>query len=163
MLLPVYNQIKQTLTAITAIKLIDWFNAQYDGIIHTSPCIFIEFPEQLNFQTLSRDVQQAELKIGIHLVSKVMSAQDKSIDEASIAAHDVNCNEIYKLIQGKRDNTGDWLQYNSLNRTGYRHYHDLQGWFVTVQDFECMIYQKSVKDMITIARPEVVVSSHVTI
>ena len=53
MLLEAYRAIKTELeNKTTGIKLIDWFNDQYNGTIHTVPAVFVEFPKPLQFETL---------------------------------------------------------------------------------------------------------------
>lgn len=154
MLLKPYNYLKNQLSSIAEIKLIDWFNDQYSGTIHTAPAVFIEFPGNLRFETLRKNVQQAPFIARIHTISKVLMNADNSIDAASIQLHENINDAIYARLQGCRLIDTDRLLCNSLSRSVYEHHQYLQGWMVTTQDFESVIYQHEVP-AITIPRPDV--------
>ncbi len=134
-------------------KIIDWFNDQYAGVIHAEPAIFIEFPDALEFETLRQDVQQAEFTIRIHLASKAIQKQDRTISEDVIETHFNICDKIYYKLQGYRLQEGDMLIFNSLARTNYEHHQYMQGWMVTTQDFEGVIYQDE-RQQQTVKQPE---------
>lgn len=141
MLLNPYRALKSQLSSIEGIKLIDWFNDQYEGTIHTAPALFVEFPNDLRFETLSKKIQQAPFMVRIHTVSKVIAQQDNSINETSIENHDMLCDAVYDKLQGFRKIENDKLLFNSLSRSNYQHHQYLKGWMITTQDFEAMIYQ----------------------
>jgi hypothetical protein len=157
MLLIPYQQIKQRLDGIAGVRLLQWFNNQYEGTIHAVPAVFIEFLNELKFETVRRDVQQAEMKVRIHAVSKVLSAQDGSIPEAQIEAHEAICDEIYFRLQGFRSapDASGFLLFNSMMRTAYRHHHYNLGWMLVTQDFDCMIYQNERTQGTALVAPEI--------
>ena len=143
MLLEAYRAIKTELeNKTTGIKLIDWFNDQYSGTIHTVPAVFVEFPKPLQFETLKGQIQQAEFTVKIHLASQIKADVSKRIDETLIETHENLVKAIYFAMQGFSANygTGEKL-FNSIGRTEYEHHQYIKGWFVTMQHFEGVIYQ----------------------
>lgn len=154
MLLEPYQKLKEKLTGINLVKKIDYFNDQYSGILHTIPVLFIEFPETLRFETISKQQQQADFKARIHVVSKVMQNADKSIDENSIGQHFTICNDVFFRLQGYRADDGTRLIFNSLTRTVFEHHQEMQGFMVTTQDFEGIIYAY-LPELQKIGRPDV--------
>ncbi len=143
MLLEAYRAIKNKLqTDIPELKLIDWFNDQYSGTIHTVPAVFIEFPNELNFKNARREFQISKFKARIHLVTKALSDNSKHIKEELIQEHETLSQKIfYSLHQLWAMYEADKKLFDSLTRTTYQHYQYLKGWLITTQDFESQIYQ----------------------
>ncbi|MEA3450281.1 MAG: hypothetical protein U9Q83_00090 [Bacteroidota bacterium] len=146
MLLPVYNALQTKLNGIPNVQHLDWFNDQYAGTIHAEPGIFIEFPEPIPTEILRKNTQQGELIIRIHVYSKAVAQIDKSIDKTVIAKHFDITEEVFQRLQGFRSADEDKLLFNSLDRTAFQHHQYMQGWFVTTQDFECIIYDMKPED-----------------
>lgn len=153
MLLKPYQILKQKLIDIPNIKHIDYFNDQYSGVLHTAPVLFVEFPEALQFETMGKEMQQALLKVRIHAVSKVMHNADKSISESSLETHFTICNNIWERLQGFRADDGAKTVFNSLARTTFEHHQELEGFMVTYQDFEGVIYSYAA-DKQKVAKPD---------
>ncbi len=149
MLLKTYQKIKQKLSVIPEVKLLTWFNDQYEGTIHTVPAIFIEFPNELLLETLSKKNQQAPLTVRIHTVSKLISETDGSINETDIESHEAINDQVYNLLHGLVAKENDKLIFNSLARTRYLQHQYLQGWYVTTQDFEGIIYENQIEQTLT--------------
>lgn len=141
MLLPVYNALQTKLDGIQDVKHLDWFNDQYAGTIHAEPGIFIEFPDDIPMATVRKATQQGDLTIRIHVYSKLVPMQDKSLDKSIIEKHFAIVQEVFKRLQGFRAESGDNLLFNSMNRTIFQHHQYMEGWFVTTQDFETMLYE----------------------
>ena len=141
MLLKPYRILKDRLTGIPNVKLIDFFNDQYSGIIHAQPGIFIEFHEDLNFETLNFKVKQAELKLRIHIYSKILTDTDKSINEANLETHEAIYNEVVNRLEGYNYKEGDKLLFNSLTEFKYAQEQKVNGWHISFHDFEAMIYK----------------------
>lgn len=140
MLLAVFNEIKTKLTGIDRVQLIDWFNNQYEGTIHAEPALFIEFPESLVMQQLNDKYQQALLTIRIHTVSKVLSAQDGSIDASSLQLHEAINRAVYLRLQGVKCSNDITPVFSHLSRVRYEHFQHDRGWMLTLQDFETIVY-----------------------
>jgi hypothetical protein len=159
MLLKPYKNLKSQLSDIEGIKLIDWFNDQYAGTIHTEPAIFIEFPVALKFETKSKQIQQAPFVVRVHMVTKAIQKQDNSILESVIDSHFASCEAIYYKLQGYRYAENDKLIHNSLARTEFMHHQYMQGWMISTQDFECMLYQhEQVKEKTEMPNPVITIS-----
>lgn len=157
MLLKAYNALQTKLNDIPNIKHLDWFNDQYAGTIHAAPGIFIEFKDPLIMETLSKGVQQAPFSTTIHVYSKVVPQQDKSLDLVKIAEHFEIVQEVYSRLHGFRANDGDNLLFNSLSRKAYQHHQYMQGWFVTTQDFESIIYDIAETTVAPSPKPTVII------
>ena len=102
--------------------------------------------------TTRKATQHGDLTVRIHVFSKLVAMQDKSLDKTVIEKHFAIVQEAYTRLQGFRENDGENLIFNSMNRTVFQHHQYLQGWFVTTQDFECMIY--NIEEELTHAVPE---------
>ncbi|MBN1250674.1 MAG: hypothetical protein JXA16_00965 [Bacteroidales bacterium] len=147
--------LKLQLLDIPGIKLIEYFNDQYSGILHTAPVLFIEFPDALSFETLSKDMQQAAFKARIHTVTKVIQKADKSINEDSVEGHFNICDAVFEKLQGFRaiDENGQ-LIFNSVSMTVFEHHQEMRGFMVTTQDFEGIVYHRK-SSVIAFSRPNV--------
>ena len=155
----VYKILKERLNGIAGVKHIDWFNDQYSGIIHTEPGILIEFVGNQRTETLQGQTQQIELSVRIHVYSKVIMREDKSVDEGKIDSHFEIVKEVYRRLQGYRSKIyrqepedNNELIFNSMQRTGIEHHQYMRGWFVTTQDFQMMGYD--IEETLTTTRPE---------
>lgn len=148
MLLKPYQIIKQQLIAIEGIKLITWFNNQIKaGTLHTVPIVLIEFPEGLTPETLNRQEQQAELIIRVHLVSKLHSDKDGSVQDSLMETHEQLAQLIYNQLHGFSYEENDEQIINSLDRTTYLLDMDNPGLAISSQEFECLLYQPTVTPM----------------
>jgi hypothetical protein len=157
MLLQPYRKIKERLQGIASIKLIDWFNDQYGGVIHTEPCLFIEFLNAIEMDTLSGKTQEGEMTVRVHSVSKVLAYKDNRINETAIESHELINKAVYGLLQGYRASNGEALIFNSMMRRRYEHHHYMQGWMVTTQDFDCIVYDlESVSKLENVPEADVV-------
>jgi len=126
----------------TGIKLLDWFNDQYQGIIHTSPAVFIEFPEPLPARTNRFQFQVLDFTVRIHLVNALKTDNSKKFDINVLKNHEAQTEQIYYALQGFRaDYEPQKILFDSLMRTVFEHHHYLKGWLVTTQDFKSRIYQ----------------------
>jgi len=136
----IFQKIKDRLNSIEGIKLIDRFNNQYEGIIINSPNIYIEFVGPTKTQTQRYKTQLCITKLRVHLVSKILMLQDKSISNDSIESHDLFVDQIYNLLQGYSFTENGITLFNSMNRIELEEHNYNQGWFITTQDFEMTAY-----------------------
>lgn len=139
-----FNYIKTELqTAFPDLKLITWYNAQFDSkTIHTVPAILIEFPDELNPETLNRQLQQIPLVIRIYLVHKIHSDKDGDINSSLMQQHELFANNIYDYIQEYAVEGENGTELNSFDRIAYKLDMSYPGFAVTYQDFECLYYQQ---------------------
>ena len=157
MLLKVYNELQTKLIDVPNVKLVEWFNDQYSGTIHAEPGIFIEFPNPIPMETLRKKTQQGDLLIRIHVYSKLIAKVDKSLDKSIIERHFNITDSVFQLLQGFRSVEGDKLLFNSLDRIEIQHHQYLQGWFVTTQDFECVLYDIKSEILTPTPSPEITI------
>lgn len=161
MLLKVFNHLKSQLSeALGAdVKLIDWFNDQYSGTIHATPAVFVEFVGQLKFETTAKQYQQSAFTVRVHLASTGIMKQDNTIDSDIVQAHFDITEKIYFALQGLRVIDAGKMVFNSLGRTTFEHHQYMQGWMITTQDFEGMIYQheKQKQKLETAPEPEITI------
>ncbi len=138
MLYNIYNYLKQYIqTAIPSLKRIDWYNDQLtNGVVIVSPSVFIEFPGQLQTQTLSKEKQAVLLTVRIHLVSKILGHKDQSFDDMLLRQHFELNKQLWQILQGQSGIAEDGTQlFTSMDRIAIEHIQYLHGWFVTMQDF----------------------------
>lgn len=144
MLEKIETKIETKLSSITEVKLIDWFNDQYSGTLHTVPAIFIEFPDSLVWKTLRGTFQSSNINVRIHLASKILPDLSGKLSKTLISEHEEIVDKIFYAISGYNDNydSGEKL-FESLRRTALERIQYLKGWFITTQDFHTTIYQRS--------------------
>jgi len=145
-LTPIFNNIKTRLGEISEIKLITWYNNQdAEGILHTTPAVFIEFPDAMDIQQLQGQYQQMPLKISTWLITKILSQADGSVSDTLMADHETIAQDIYNQLHLKRVIDDDGFNVtNSFVRTLNELDMSNPGIVITKQDFECMAYQRPV-------------------
>ncbi len=154
-LTPIFQFIHDQLEVEKQIKLITWYNNQdINGIIHTEPAVFVEFPEPVQCEQLQGQYQQAVLLVRVHLVSKIHKGKDGSINKTLVADHEQIAQLIYHrlhlkpveaIVQPEGAAPGVLTRFtNTLTRTALQFAMTETGWAITQQDFQCMIYQRPV-------------------
>jgi hypothetical protein len=151
-LTPIFNNIKERIILNENIKLVTWYNNQdAEGILHTTPAVFIEFPEAMAIQQLQGQYQQMPLKIRLWLISKIISQADGSVSDTLMQEHETLAQDIYNRLHLKRvieDNEENVT--NSFVRTLCELDMSNPGIVITKQDFECTAYQRPVNAETTI-------------
>jgi len=141
----IFNFVIGRLTTVDGLKLTTWWNNQgTDGTIHTAPAVFIEFPEPLPVETLNGQLQQAAFKIRVHLYTKLHANKDGGVSTNRVTQHENIVNYIYDSLQEWDLKDRGEIILSSLERTRLDFNMSEPGWAITVQDFECMIYQQPV-------------------
>ena len=142
MLNPIYKAIKQQL--ITAdedltLKGIEWYNVQYESTIASTPRIFVEFPEPLVIDQISKDARRTPVKIRLHVVTQALTGTDGTIPDSLVDTHE----EIATWAKDAIDHfipppsTGSGINpCKQMNLTGWQHWHKYKGWMVTFVEFE---------------------------
>lgn len=138
MLLNTFKDIREKLSSIEEVKQIQWFNAQYDGIIHTSPVIFVEFPQKLPFDQFTKLSDRVLLTIRIHIVSAVVPGADNSIPDELIAQHEAIAQAAHQRLNGVFLNFRD-VMTEPLKFGSYEHYHKYKGWMITFLEFSTKV------------------------
>jgi len=145
MLKKVFDKLKERLAMVPDVKLVDWFNNQYEGVIHAAPCIFVDFPKPITMGQLRGRVQHGLLTVRIHAVSKVVNRADYSIDPAGIELHEVLVDNIYAVLQQySATENGSIPIFGTMSRNEVEHHPYNKGWMITTQDFVCLVNQNEV-------------------
>lgn len=142
MLYPIYQVLKQHLNdpgeeGLEGIDLPnEWFNMQYDGTMIHESGFFVEFPNELDFESVSTQMRRAPLRIRLHLYSKAMATHDGIADD-TVLDHEAIAHRAKKLLDGftPLDKDGNKL-CERLLFVGWRHWHRWKGWMVTYVEFE---------------------------
>ena len=137
MLYETFDSVRELLKAIPQLKTVQWYNAQYDGIIYVSPVAFVEFPERIPLDQVAGSVSRADFALRIHIVSACTAAQDGSISDNVIQDHEAIASQVQDILQGKQIRMAGSTS-TSLVPSGWQHYHKYNGWMVTFVDFKGM-------------------------
>lgn len=117
-----------------------WFNDQYNGTIVPNQNVFVEFPDLIEVNNLSKDAQRITLPVRMHVVSRVMTKPDMEIADAEIMAHEELVATIRDIMRGMVLVDAEDTQLSSpLIWAGYQHWHRYQGWMVTWLNFTCKV------------------------
>ncbi|MGM9798285.1 MAG: hypothetical protein ACI3ZY_12105 [Parabacteroides sp.] len=116
------------------LKDIQWFNNQYEGVIHTTPALFIEFGE-LNFSHIMKTSQTTPISIRLHVVSEVLSESDGEIRDEDVAAHEEIVRKVLQAIEEVRL-PFDGGETRPIRLASWTHNHKYNGWMVTLLGLE---------------------------
>lgn len=121
-------------TAGSPLKDIQWFNNQYEGVIHTTPALFIEFGG-LEFSPATKQALTTSISIRLHVVSEVMSESDGEIRDDDVAAHEQIARKVLQAMEEVK------LPFENgetrpLRLASWTHNHKYYGWMVTLVGLE---------------------------
>ncbi len=135
----IYTAIKSKLNTSDTegiLKGIEWYNVQYESTIAITPRIFIEFPDPLKFDHVSKDMKRTPFKTRLHVVTQVFSGTDGAIPDEQVAEHEevanFACNTLKRFVPVK-DETN---LTSPFDFTLWQHFHKYRGWMVTLVEFE---------------------------
>ncbi len=111
---------------------VEWYNVQYEGTMIHENGFFVEFPEKLGFEQISKEDRRAPVKIRLHAYSKALQTQD-GISDAQTLAHEAIAMQAKNLLDGFAPANGACKR---LTLTGWQHWHRWKGWMVTFVEFE---------------------------
>jgi len=136
MLNTIYKAIKQQLTdndTASKLKGIEWYNVQYDSTIANTPRIFIEFPEPLNFEAISREARRSKIRIRLHVVSQAITENDGTIPDTVGDEHEDVALWAQGVVDGftPADGSCQRITFNT-----WQHWHKYRGWMVTFLEFD---------------------------
>lgn len=151
----IYRLLKQRLSEIADLKEVLWYTGQYlqtgDQSIYVDKAAYIEFMP-LSWTTLSRNIQEAVLEFDVHLLTEALNDNDERILDADIA-HLSLVEQVYKKLQRWQAHLSDLPEFtgqpdtpkiiNSIVRTNLAPDHTLSNLIVTVQKFQCTVYDLS--------------------
>lgn len=128
MLDPIYESISERLASLEL--PVEWYNVQYEESMIHDAGFFVEFPDRIPIDELSKDAMRAPVKIRLHTYSKALRTND-GIPAETIQDHE-------KKAKDARDLLRNWAPEGckKLNWTGWQHWHRWKGWMVTFVEFE---------------------------
>lgn len=135
MLYESFKALRGHIETITEIQAIQWYNAQYEGVIYASPVVFVEFPSRIPLEQVTGGNFRANFAVRIHIVSASQAIQDNSIMDETIMGHEAIAEKVLKILQGKQLPMGAGRS-TSLVPCGWQHYHAYRGFMVTFVEFE---------------------------
>ena len=117
-------------TGESPLKDIQWFNNQYEGVIHATPALFIALGG-LDFSRTTKQAQTTPISIRLHVVSEVMSDSDGEIRDADVAAHEEIARKVLQAMEEVR------LPFENgetrpIRLASWTHNHKYYGWMVTL-------------------------------
>ncbi len=134
MLYDTYVLLKKRLQELN--KPTEWYNVQYEETMINDAGFFFEFPDELKFENVSKEMRRAPIKIRLHVYSKALRTTD-GIPDAAVVAHEALALQALALLDGFTPATDDGKTLTSrLLFTGWRHWHRWRGWMVTFVEFE---------------------------
>lgn len=162
MIKDVYQALKKRLSEIDKLDRVDWFLNQYNEVdvdngnvlVYETPVVYVEFAP-VEWKTLTQNAQRAEILFSVHLVTETVADDDKRLLETQYVNHAAIENEVFKKLMNWRthysfvdeyaglQNGDDWMLIESIVRTASEPDHALTEFFVTVQQFKCVIYDYS--------------------
>ena len=157
-----YQIIRNKLSAnVSEIKDLDWYLQQYQANdknagLYDLPGVYVEFAP-IDTQQMAGFVQMGTAAIRIHLVTdSIESKGERRIKRVTAKDHAVIMDEIYKTLNGKRgllheadgfedvvNTEQDFMVMNSMTRNQIIPPHQLRKNMVSIQRFECVIYDYS--------------------
>ena len=121
-------------TGESPLKDIQWFNNQYEGVIHATPSLFIEFGG-LDFSRTTKQAQTTPISIRLHVVSEVMSDSDGEIRDADVAAHEEIARKVLQAMEEVRL-PFECGETRPIRLASWTHNHKYYGWMVTLLGLE---------------------------
>lgn len=121
-------------TGESPLKDIQWFNNQYEGVIHAAPALFIEFGG-LDFSRTTKQAQTTPISIRLHVVSEVMSDSDGEIRDADVAAHEEIARKVLQAMEEVRL-PFECGETRPIRLASWTHNHKYYGWMVTLLGLE---------------------------
>ena len=121
-------------TGESPLKDIQWFNNQYEGVIHAAPALFIEFGG-LDFSRTTKQDQTTPISIRLHVVSEVMSDSDGEIRDADVAAHEEIARKVLQAMEEVRL-PFEGGETRPIRLASWAHNHKYYRWMVTLLGLE---------------------------
>lgn len=135
MLYESFKALRGHIEKITEVQGVQWYNAQYEGVIYATPVVFVEFPSRMPLEQVAGLNFRANFAVRIHIVSSSQALQDNSISDETIADHEAIAEKVFKVLNGKQLPMGGGRS-TSLVPCGWQHYHAYRGFMVTFVEFE---------------------------
>lgn len=113
---------------------IQWFKAQYEGVVKASPAVFVEFVA-LETPPALKQARPVPFLIRLHLVSEATGAAAGEVADLTAKQHDRLANTLVAAVEGKRVDVPD-PAVRPLRIAATAHLHAVPGWLVTLIDLQ---------------------------
>ncbi|MBS4057769.1 MAG: hypothetical protein KGZ82_10675 [Bacteroidales bacterium] len=151
---PLYKALKRGIYDLTGVEDVNWFHG-YENIVLREQGIFIDFPDEILFEKITKSMKRAPVRIRLHVYTKVIRDVDGYVPHEQAEAHDT----FALMVRDQLDNKGlfeaegdfyaadfdneDFFISNpqaqqlcrALSFTGWRYYHYFEGQMVTFVEF----------------------------
>ena len=79
------------------LKDIQWFNDQYNGVVHTSPVVFIEF-SRLDISLETKQTNSTQINIRLHIVTEIMNESDGDVRDEDVLMHEQLAHQVLAVV-----------------------------------------------------------------
>ena len=83
------------------LKDIQWFNNQYEGVIHTSPVVLVEFAA-LDITAETKQTNSCQINIRLHVVSETRDESDGDMRDGDVLWHEKLARDVLDAVNGYR-------------------------------------------------------------
>ena len=112
------------------LKDIQWFNNQYEGVIHTSPVVLVEFAA-LDITAETKQTNSCQINIRLHVVSETRDESDGDMRDGDVLWHEKLARDVLHAVNGYRLDFAEG-KTRPLKQVSWEHYHKYNGWMVTL-------------------------------
>lgn len=112
------------------LKDIQWFNNQYEGVIHTSPVVLVEFAA-LDITAETKQTNSCQINIRLHVVSETRDESDGDMRDGDVLWHEKLARDVLDAVNGYRLDFEEG-KTRPLKLVSWEHYHKYNGWMVTL-------------------------------
>ncbi len=140
MLYDIYTAVKNRLNTSdteSELKGIEWYNVQYEGSIPTTPRVFIEFPEKLSFDQVSKQMRRSPMRVRAHVVSQAIAGADGAVSDTIALDHEDVVYLVLEALDKFTPEKADIALTSPFQLSGWQHFHKHKGWMVTFLEFDC--------------------------
>lgn len=148
MFYPIYEAIKYSLGNALGLKFkadgsadikrstgdlhdIQWFNNQYEGVIHDTPILFVEF-EPVDLIVATKDINRADIRVRLHLVTQILGESDSSICDLDVIKHETLATQILAHLTSIPIQKDQTSAIYTFTPTSYSHLPKYNSWAVTL-------------------------------
>lgn len=138
MLHDIYLSVKtQLLAQVAGLEGVEKYNVQYEGSIATTPRIFVAFPEQLQFDQVSKQSRRTPLKMRLHVVTQALAETDGTVSDSISAEHETIALAVMNAIDKFTPVDGVEKLTSPMQFSGWQDFDKYRGWKITFVEFDC--------------------------
>lgn len=129
-----YKALKEAITRVEGVEDVQWFNAQYEGIIHAAPAVFVEF-SPLVITRATKATHQTAIALRLHILSEVISESDNSVPDEQVEQHEALAQRVLEAVEDLHL-PFETSETRALELCGWTHHHKYKGWMATWLDLK---------------------------